>query len=60
MLRGGKKADYVKSFTVAGNFYDLLKNVTALSDTVTIPSPIGATTFGSPYVLCEGLSVGGK
>jgi len=60
MLKGGKKADYVKSFTVAGNFYDMLKNVTALSDTVTIPSPIGATTFGSPYVLCEGLSVGGK
>ena len=60
MIVDGKKGDYVKSFTVAGNFYDLLKNITALSDKVTLPSPFGITTFGSPYVLVENLSIAGK
>jgi len=60
LIKDGKKADYVKSFTVAGNFYDLLKNITALSDKVVLPSPFGITTFGSPYVLVENLSVAGK
>lgn len=60
LIRDGKKGEYVKSFTVAGNFYDLLKNITALSDKVTLPSPFGLTTFGSPYVLVENLSIAGK
>jgi len=60
MIVDGKKGDYVKSFTVAGNFYDLLKSITALSDKVILPSPFGITTFGSPYVLVENLSVAGK
>ena len=56
----GKKGEYIKSFTVAGNFYDLLKNVTALSDKVVLPNAMGMTTFGSPYVLVETLSIAGK
>lgn len=60
LIRDGKKADYVKSFTVAGNFYELLQKITALSDKVTLPSPFGMTTFGSPCVLVENLSVAGK
>jgi len=56
----GKKGDYIKSFTVAGNFYDLLKNITALSDKMVIPTPLGFTVFGSPYVLVENLSIAGK
>ena len=60
MIVDGKKGDYVKSFTVAGNFYDLLKNITALSDKVVLPNAMGMTTFGSPYVLVENLSVAGK
>lgn len=60
LIQNGEKGDYVKSFTVAGNFYDLLKNVTALSDKVELPTPLGFTTFGSPYVLVEGLSIAGK
>jgi len=60
LIVDGKKGDYVKSFTVAGNFYDLLKSITALSDKVVLPSPFGMTTFGSPYVLVENLSVAGK
>lgn len=60
LIRDGKKADFVKSFTVAGNFYELLQKITALSDKVTLPSPFGMTTFGSPCVLVENLSIAGK
>ena len=60
MIRDGKKAEYVKSFTVAGNFYDLLKNITALANNCQLPMAMGMTTFGAPSVLVEGLSVAGK
>lgn len=60
VIREGKKAEYVKSFTVAGNFYDLLKNITAVADNVTLPSAMGMTAFGSPSVLVENLSIAGK
>ncbi len=60
MIREGKKAEYVKSFTVAGNFYDLLQNITALADNCKLPQAMGMTAFGSPSVLVEGLSVAGK
>ena len=60
LIRDGKKADFVKSFTVAGNFYELLQKITALSDKVVLPSPFGMTTFGSPCVLVENLTVAGK
>ena len=60
MIRDGKKCEYVKSFTVAGNFYDLLKNITALADNCHLPRALGKTAFGAPTVLVEGLSVAGK
>ena len=60
LIRNGEKADFVKSFTVAGNFYDLLNKITALADNVTLPTPFGSTTFGAPSVLVENLSIAGK
>ena len=60
MIRDGQKAEYVKSFTVAGNFYDLLKNITALANNCHLPRAMGMTAFGAPSVLVEGLSVAGK
>jgi len=60
MIKDGRKAEYVKSFTVAGNFYELLKNITAVADNVELPRAMGMTTFGSPSVLVEGLTIGGK
>ena len=60
MIRDGKKAEYVKSFTVAGNFYDLLKNIAALANNCQLPRAMGMTTFGAPSVLVAGLSVAGK
>ena len=60
MIEDGKLTTPVKSFTVAGNFYDLLKGITALADNVELPMATGMTAFGSPSVLVEGLSIAGK
>ena len=60
MIENGKKTTYVKSFTVAGNFYDLLKNIVAIANNCELPRAMGMTTFGSPSVLVEGLSIAGK
>ena len=60
MIREGKKAEYVKSFTVAGNFYDLLKNITALANNTHLPRAMGMTTFGAPSTRVDGLSIAGK
>ena len=60
MIREGKKAEYVKSFTVAGNFYDLLKNITALANNTKLPRAMGMTTFGAPSTRVDGLSIAGK
>ena len=37
MVEDGKKTTFVKSFHVAGNFYDLLKNITEIA-WVSLPS----------------------
>ena len=60
MIENGVKTRAVKSFTVAGNFYDLLNQITALSDKVELPGFGGMTAFGSPAVLVEGLTIAGK
>ena len=57
MIENGKKTTAVKSFTVAGNFYELLKNITAVASNLELP---GMAHFGSPSVLVEGLSIAGK
>ncbi len=57
MIESGKKTDFVKSFTVAGNFYDLLKNISGLASNLETP---GMGRFGSPSVRVEGLSIAGK
>ena len=60
LIENGVKTVPVKSFTVAGNFYELLKNVTAVADNCTLPNAMGQTAFGAPSVLVEGLSIAGK
>ena len=60
LIEGGKKTTPVKSFTVAGNFYDLLKNIIAAANNAELPSAMGMTTFGAPSVLAGGLSIAGK
>ena len=60
LIENGVKTTAVKSFTVAGNFYDLLKNITAVADNCTLPMAMGMTAFGAPSTLVEGLSIAGK
>ena len=60
MIENGKKTTPVKSFTVAGNFFELLKKITAVGDTVELPSAMGMTAFGAPSVLVDNLSIAGK
>ena len=59
-IENGKKTRYVKAFTVAGNFYELLKNVVALANNSHLPRAMGSTAFGAPTALVDGLSVAGK
>ena len=59
VVRDGKRAEPVKSFTVAGNFFDLLKDIDRLGNEVHWGMP-ATTAFGSPDVLVRGMSVAGK
>ncbi len=59
IIKDGKKAFPVRSFTIAGNFFDMLKNISALSDKVEVGLG-GPTVFGSPAVLIREMSVAGK
>ncbi len=60
MIRDGKRAEPVKSFTVAGNFFELLREIDTLGDTIHWGIPGGFTVFGSPDVLVRSMSVAGK
>ncbi len=60
MIRGGKICEAVKSFTVAGNFFTLLKGIEALSDKIELATPTGFTGFGAPAALVRDMSVSGK
>lgn len=60
VIRDGKKCEAVKGFTVAGNFFDLLKSITALGDKLERGLVTGFTGFCSPDVLVPGMSIAGK
>ncbi len=60
LIKDGKKAGPIKSFTIAGNFFTLLLSIDALSNEVKWGIPGGFTVFGSPDVLVRDMSVAGK
>ena len=60
MIEDGKLAGAVKGFTVAGNFFDLLKHVEALSNKLEFSSMGSQSAFAVPAVLVSGLTVAGK
>lgn len=60
LIENGVKTTHVKSFTVAGNFYELLTKITAVANNVQVPNAMGITAFGAPSVLVENLSIAGK
>ncbi len=59
-IKDGKIGEAVKSFTIAGNFFELMKSIAALSDKVEVAITGGFTTFGSPAVLVHDVSIAGK
>ena len=60
LIKDGRKAGPIKSFTVAGNFFALLKSIDSLSNEVKWGIPGGFTVFGAPDVLVKDMSVAGK
>lgn len=60
LVENGKKTKYIKGFTVAGNFYQLLRDIRAVADNSHLPEAIGMTAFGAPSTLVDGLTVAGK
>ena len=59
-IRDGKISHPIKSFTLAGNFFDLLKDILAVGSDLRFGMPKGASVVGSPSVLISHLSVAGK
>lgn len=59
-IENGKKTTRIKGFTVAGNFYQLLRNITAVANDSHLASPLGMTAYGAPTTLVETLSIAGK
>ena len=59
IIEGGSIAAPVNQITVAGNFYDLLKDVQAVGSDLDFRAP-GASCFGSPSLLIGALSVAGR
>lgn len=60
LIEGGRLGKAVKSFTVAGNFYELLTEIHAISDKLYRGVQTGFSGFGSADVLVKGMSVAGK
>ena len=60
LIKDGKKAGPIKSFVIAGNFFQMLKDIDSLGNEVKWGIPAGFVVFGSPDVLVKGMSVAGK
>lgn len=60
MIENGQKTRAVRSFTVAGNFFDMLKNIKAVANNVRLPMATSMTAYGAPSTLVENLSIAGK
>ena len=60
LIKDGKKAGPIKSFTIAGNFFEFLKEIDSLSNEVKWGIPSGFVVFGAPDVLVKGMSIAGK
>lgn len=57
LVENGKKSRPVKNFTIADNFFHILKKVDAISDTVEFGT---VSDFGAPEILFTDISVSGK
>ena len=59
-IKDGRKGRSVKSFTIAGNFYTLLKSITHVGNKTEYGISGGYTVYASPAVLIRNISAAGK
>ena len=59
LIEDGKIGAPIKSFTVAGNFFELLRQITDIDNVLEMKSP-GFSQIGSPDVLVPDMSVAGE
>jgi len=59
LVKGGKRADALEQITVAGNYYELLKSITAVGSDLTFGLP-GSTCVGCPSLWIEKMSIAGE
>lgn len=55
-IKNGKKSFPIEQITVAGNYFELLKNIVNIGDDLVFPM----SSVGSPSVIVEGLSIAGE
>lgn len=60
LIEGGNLTKPISSFTIAGNFFELLENIENIANNLKMDIPVGTTVFGSPSVLVSSLSAAGK
>ena len=49
----------MEQITVAGNFYEMLKNIKGVGSDLRFQSPSGSGAIGMPSVLADGLRISG-
>ena len=59
-IRDGKICEAIKSFTVAGNFFELLLNIKEVANDLSFGFPSGFTAFGAPSMLVSDMSIAGE
>jgi PmbA protein len=60
LIENGKQTTPVEQITIAGNFFDLLKNITAVGNDLSFGMPSSTGNIGSPSILIQELRVAGK
>ena len=60
IIENGKLGRFVKSFTIAGNFFELLKNIEALSNDLQVKHSGLFCGYAAPDALVKNVSVAGK
>ena len=60
MIEDGKTGCPVEGFTVAGNFFQLLKDIKGIADDLEFDVTVSTFRTGSPSILVDSLSIAGK
>lgn len=60
LIEDGKKGRPIKNFTVSGNYYQWLKDISMVGSDLEFGMPSGTSCFGGPTVVVENVAVAGK